>query len=222
MDDQQQKYRQALQAFSEPPIYPEKIFMVAICHVKLGEYPKVLEHFRKTLQGFLADPQNSFWRRSGQVNFLVDCYAMTNQPDLYPQVFQNIEEYHLDRRSRALMPQYAFSLVRLMGGKDQEIIDYVENLLKKPKIKLTYAMGKTIEAIRELEQSTFNEELSNLLKAHRGMAKFGGLRESPEGYLCLQAMSLSKIALLRGMNLDIESEYLSKGYLDFLLSGNQS
>lgn len=221
MDNQQQKYRQALQAFSEPPIYHWKILMVAICYIKLGKYSEALEHFRAALHGFLEDPLQSFWRRSGQVNFLVDCYSMANQPDLYPQVFENTEEYHLDRRSRALMPQYAFSVIRLISGKDQEITDYVANLLKKPKIKLTYAMGKTIEAILELHQSTFNVELSNLLKAHRGMAKFGGLRETPEGYLCLRAMSLAKIALARGMSIDVESEYLSKRYLDFLLSRNQ-
>jgi hypothetical protein len=49
------------------------------------------------------------------------------------------------------------------------------------------------------------------------MAKFGGLRETPEGFLCLPAMSLSKMALERDLLISVESEYLSKGYLDYLL-----
>ena len=48
------------------------------------------------------------------------------------------------------------------------------------------------------------------------MAKFGGLRETPEGYLCLPAMALAKVAIDRGMAVGVENEYLSKGYLEFL------
>jgi hypothetical protein len=57
---------------------------------------------------------------------------------------------------------------------------------------------------------------SDLLLAHRGMAKFGGLRETPEGYLCLPAMALSKVALDCGMVVNVESEFFSQGYLEYL------
>lgn len=54
------------------------------------------------------------------------------------------------------------------------------------------------------------------------MAKFGGLRETAEGFLCLPAMSLAKVALARKMAVDAHSEYLSSGYLDYLLRSDRS
>jgi hypothetical protein len=61
-----------------------------------------------------------------------------------------------------------------------------------------------------------------LIEAHYGMAKFGGLRETAEGFLCLPAMSLAKVALARKMAVDAHSEYLSSGYLDYLLRSDRS
>ena len=90
-------------------------------------------------------------------------------------------------------------------------------LFNKPKVKYTFAAGRIIKSVIEHCQPGFDEALSDLLKAHRGMAKFGGLRETPEGFLSLSAMSLSKIALERGLEVNVESEYLAQGYLDYLL-----
>ena len=50
------------------------------------------------------------------------------------------------------------------------------------------------------------------------MATVGGIRESPEGFLCLQAMSLAGLAIERSLTVSAESEYLNKDYLRFLLA----
>jgi hypothetical protein len=104
-----------------------------------------------------------------------------------------------------------------MAERDEKAKDCVPGLLKKPKIKDTFAMGQIIAAIIGRDQLAFDTAMDSLLKAHRGMAKFGGLRETPEGFLCLPGMSLSAIALERGMEVNAESQYLSRGYLDYLL-----
>jgi len=78
-------------------------------------------------------------------------------------------------------------------------------------------MGEAIRAIVEHDQTAFDAALGGLLRVHQGKAKFGGLRETPEGFLCLPGMSLSALALERGLEVNPESEYLSKGYLDYLL-----
>lgn len=73
-----------------------------------------------------------------------------------------------------------------------------------------------MQAITKQAQTVLDSALGVVLQAHRGMAKFGALRETPEGYLCLPAMALAKLALDRGMAVSVENEYLSKGYLEFL------
>ena len=79
-----------------------------------------------------------------------------------------------------------------------------------------FAVGEVLEGIVQRNQQRFDNALEHLLLAHRGMAKFGSLRETPLGYLCLSAMCLAKLARERGLTINAESEYLSQPYLDFL------
>jgi len=63
---------------------------------------------------------------------------------------------------------------------------------ERPKtVRIYFVMAKTLRAIVDQDQPAFYLALDEWLGAHRGQAKYGGLRETPEGYLCLSAMSLS-------------------------------
>jgi tetratricopeptide (TPR) repeat protein len=208
------RYEQALEFFAEEPDSSADQLMVAICLTQLDAYSEAGHFYDLAIWSSLRD---RFWHRTSQPNWLVDTYALANRPDLYPQVLEEVEAYKLDPRAQALVALYAYAMVCLLSGKDEEAQDHVPGLLKKPKVKDTFAMGQAIQAIVERDQSAFDEALDNLLKAHRGMAKFGGLRETPEGFLCLPAMSLSKTALERDMEVNADSEYLSMGYLNYLL-----
>jgi hypothetical protein len=95
-------------------------------------------------------------------------------------------------------------------------LGYAHGLFATPKLKDLYAAGQAVQAIMERNQTAFDSALAVVLQAHRGMAKFGGLRETPEGYLCLPAMALTKVAMDRGMVVNVESEYLANGYLQYL------
>jgi hypothetical protein len=49
------------------------------------------------------------------------------------------------------------------------------------------------------------------------MAKHGDLRWTAEGLLCMPAMSLAYVARKRDLKVEIENDYLSIGYLEYLL-----
>ena len=153
---------------------------------------------------------------TSQPNWLVDTFVMADRPRLFRRVCGEIELYKSDYRGDSLVAHYSYAVVNLISRCDGEAAEHVPPLLARPKEKRMHACGAVIQAVIERDQSAFVEALSRLLDAHRGMAKFGGLRETPEGFLCLPAMSLSKMALERGMVVDVESEYLSKGYLGYL------
>lgn len=190
--------------------------MVAICHTQIGDYPQALYDYRFALLHFLENRQD--WYGTSQPNLFIDTFVMANQPGLYSKVKDEIETYKQDRRGSSLAALYSYALLHLLAGQDKEALNYVPGLLKYPKVKDFSAIGEMIRALGNDNASGFDDALMNLLIAHRGMAKFGSLRETPEGILCLPAMSLSKIALERGLYSSIENGYLSRGYLAYLNS----
>lgn len=210
-----EKYEQALEVFGARSDWASGQFLAAICLTQLGKYSKAQDSFDAALRGFLKNRQD--WHGTSRPNWLVDSYVLAGRPNLWPRVAEEIEAYKVDPRGRSLVALYAYALACLISHKDSETSDYVSGLLRKPKVKDTFAMGKVIAAIVAREQQAFDEALSELLDAHQRIARFGSLRETPEGFLSLPAMSLSKMALERGLAIGAESEYLSKGYLDYLV-----
>jgi hypothetical protein len=59
--------------------------------------------------------------------------------------------------------------------------------------------------------------LRSLLKVHEGKAKFGELRLTPRGWLCLPAMVLSYIAFQENLSVNVESDYFSPVYLEYIM-----
>jgi hypothetical protein len=186
----------------------------AICLTMLQDYPAAREAFRLTLDDFL-NATNKAWSGTNQPHWLTDTYVLADSPILYEQTWRELHTFKLAPRP-GLWGLHAYGSLCLAGGKDAEALTYVAGLLAKPKYKDMFSAGQAITAITAHDQISLDTALAGLLDAHRGMAKFGGLRETPEGYLCLPAMALSKVALDRGMAVNVESEYLSKGYLEYL------
>jgi tetratricopeptide (TPR) repeat protein len=213
-DVQRQRYEQALELLEKDPDDSFEQLMVAICLTQLEEYPSAREFYGLAIQSFLGD---RFWFKISQPDLLIATYILANRTDCYPQVVEEIEAYKLDPRGDSLYAFYAYAASYLLSGEDEKANDCVARLFEKPTVTYTFAAGRTIKSIIEHSQPHFDEALGDLLDAHRGKAKFGGLRETPEGFLSLPAMSLSKIALERGLEINVESEYLSQGYLDYLL-----
>jgi hypothetical protein len=212
--EERQKIIETMEVYSKPPIYPGRQFLISICLTKLEIFSEANEGYRRALHGFLKDSRD--WRGTGQPNWLIDCFVMASLPNLYWTIVQEIEAFRSDFHGRSPVENYASALILLINGKDENTTDYIDALHKKPNLKWAYAIGKCIGAVVDRNQYSFNQALEGLLKAHRGMAKFGGLRESPEGLLSLPAMSISMMALNRDISIDVESEYISKDYLKFL------
>jgi hypothetical protein len=208
-----QKYTQALEVFSQRPDDSYFQLMVAICLTQLGDCSRALQLYRLSLAGALEDRR---WQFTGIMHGLVDTYVLANQPGLLPRLSAEVEAYKQDRRGGSLEALYAYSITCLLSARDEEAAVHALGLLKKPKVKWTHAAGKAIQALIERDQPGFDQGLEDLLKAHRGMATIGGIRESPEGFLCLQAMSLARLASERGTAASAESVYLNKDYLRFL------
>ena len=99
-----------------------------------------------------------------------------------------------------------------------KISEWIQDSLKRPKYKDLYAAGLALQGILNRDQGSFISSLQLLLKAHEGQAKHGDLRWTPEGWLCLSAMTLSFLAFQQGLKVDLENDYLSKGYLAYLCS----
>jgi hypothetical protein len=213
-NSRQRRYEKALEAYRGFPDSPSISLMIAICLTQTGDYRKARRAYVHTLKGFLKNRRG--WFGTSQPNWLIDTFVMANQPRLYHKVSKEIEAYKSDYRGGSLVAHYSYAIVSLISGCDSAVAKHTSALLAKPKEKSTYASGAVIQAVIERDQFVFAEALSNLLDAHRGMAKFGGLRETPEGFLCLPGMSLSRIALERGLKVETNNEYLSTGYLQYL------
>ena len=189
---------------------------IAICLTMLRDYPAAREAFRFTLDNFLRSASRA-WLGTNQPNWLADTCVLADQPEFYEQAYQDIiEAYRMRPTGAAPVNMYARALLRLAVYADDEALAYVQRIPSKPGLKDLFAAGQAMQAITKRNQTSLDSALAVVLQAHRGMAKFGGLRETPEGYLCLPAMALAKVAIDRGMAVGVENEYLSKGYLEFL------
>jgi|WetSurMetagenome_2_1015567.scaffolds.fasta_scaffold17765_4 hypothetical protein len=213
--DMQQRYLDDLAYYrQEPRPWGDTKLKIAICVTMLQDFAAAKDAFRVTLDDFL-NSANKAWLGTNQPHWLTDTYMLADSPTLYEQTWRELHTFKLAPRP-GLWGLYAYGSLCLVGGKDAEALKYATGLLTKPKYKDMFAAGQAIQAITARDQASLDQAFANLLVAHRGMAKIGGLRETPEGYLCLPAMALAKVALERGMTMNAESEYLAKGYLEYL------
>jgi len=214
-ESKQREYEKALQSYGAKPDWPSFRYLSAICLTKLGRFASAEDAYRFALRGFLDRPRD--WRVPGLPNNLVDCYLMANAADVRPDVVREVEAYKSDRRGRALVPLYSYAVLSVAGGSDQEALQHAEGLLAKPRVKWTWAAGQAISALVDQDHAGLRESLDELLAAHRGMAKHGALRETPEGFLCMPAMSILLLARRRGLLISVTSEYVSMEYVEHLL-----
>jgi len=218
-DNKDSKYRQALEVFGSRAKSANFRLMVALCRIKLEDYRQALQDYQAVLVGMLRNRRS--WFGMSMPYLLVNAYAMAYLPDLYPQVDAEIEAYKKVPEGDAPMAHTAYAEMHLLRGESEEALAHVPAILKRPKYKDVYAVGLVVQAIANRRQEDFDAALAQLLQAHRGQAKFGQLRESPEGYLCLHAMTLVRVAQEYGLTVTSDSEYLSLPYLAYAASGGR-
>ena len=202
-----------------PKRFEQDYFKLAICEIILGNYSTANDYFDEAITFMFG--VNPYWRASGLPNWLVDIVVLSGRPNLYSSVLEELTIYRLSSTKinpvgTAPMAYYCYSVMKILCPSSGDFSEWINNLLKRPK-KDFIAMGLTIQAILNQDQDSLTNSLQLLLKAHEGMAKHGELRLTPEGWLCLPAMTLSFLAIQKGLKVEIENEYLSLGYLQYLL-----
>ncbi len=198
------------------PGHDQSAFFLALCHVQLGNYAEARRLFDESILAMLRFGMRALWALSAQPHWLVDVYVLSGRMDLYSNVIRELEQYKLGKLGGSYVALYSYALMELLSPTGQNFSTWVKGLLEKPKIKDGYAIGLSIQAILSYEESALHNSLSALLEVHEGQATHGGLRETAEGLLCMPAMSLAYVALERNMQVVIENDYLSLGYLNYL------
>ena len=209
---------------SQESLMKDLKFLIANCHVLLGDFMKAKCLYEKTFAAMLKPPFS--WRVTGEIYSLVDICVLSGNAKRYMDLARELETYrrdspHSKTDSFSYAALYAFAMKELLLSTGVEIDEYIQKLFKKPKIKEGYTMGLTLQAIQEGDQSKFEDGLRQFLKVHEGIAKHGGLRESAEGLLCMSGMSMAYLAIIRGMKVELENDYLSIGYLHFILAASK-
>ena len=189
-------------------------FYLANCYVQLGNYPHAQQLFERSCLAMFTSPM--LWERTSQPNWLVDICVLSGRIDLYPDVVRELTKYNSDRRGGSLVSLYSYALMEILLPSGQDISKWVDGLLKKSRVKDTYAIGLCLQAILGRDDSRLADSMLRLLEAHKGIATRGGLRESAEGLLCMPAMSLTFVAMDRSLKIEINNDYLSLGYLNYL------
>jgi len=215
----QEKIKESLVANEAEPKLGYSRLMVAICQIKLQNYKVAQRNCHIVLSnGFCKkEPGYRIFLASSQIEKLPELYILAGQPlPFLPKLIAEIEAYKKDKRDNSLVAHYAYALLDYLLGEDEKALLHCAPLMEYPKVKDMFAIGEIVQAIGQMDQQMFDYSFDRLLIAHRGMAKFGSLREMPEGYLSLAAMCLAKLARDRGLTVNVESEYLSLPYLDFL------
>lgn len=201
-----------------PPVFgDEEAFLLGNCYIQLGDFSEAQRHYERSIINMFGI--RPAWKGAGQVDWLVDTCVLSGREDLRTKVLYELELHKkIPSQGDSAIAMYTYGLMELLLPSGWDISISIKELLRRPKWKLTYAAGQVLQSIIDGNSLALNSTLSGLLKAHEGRAKHGELRETAEGLICMQAMALAYAALKRNMNVEIENEYFSRGYLDFLLA----
>jgi len=190
-------------------------FQLAICYTLLGEYDQAQRLYENNFLDMFASPK--LWKKSGQPYWLIDICVLSGRLDLLADVKSELNDYKSDKLGNSPAALYANAMTDLLLSSKSDISISIFGLLKDPRIKICIALGEALNSIIANNQPAFESALINLLEVHEGQATRGSLRSTPEGWLCMSAMSLAYVAQLHNFQVKVVNDYLNLGYLEFLL-----
>jgi len=195
----------------------QSAFLLGICQMQLGDYEEAHRLFQKSCVAMFVPPM--FWKRSNQPHRLVDVCVLSGREYLYEDVKKELNLFGAGDKKEGLYLIYSFGLMELLSPSNNDIMNkWIERWINKPKIKDMHAIGLIFHAIVDGNQADLNNSLEKLLRAHEGQVKHGDLKWTPEGLVCMPAMSLTYAALIHGLNVKVEDDYLPIEYLRFLIN----
>ena len=189
-------------------------FQLGICYIRLCEYEKAQIMFEKNMLSMLTPPM--LWKKSAQPHWLVDIFILSKRQDLLENVIRELGIYRSDRLGNSFVACYSYAVADLLSLTSKDISREINCLMKNPKIKMAIAWGSAFQAVIVQDQASFDLALEDVLAIHKGQATHGGLRETPEGWLCMPAMTLIYLALRQNLLININNEYVDVRYIKYL------
>lgn len=200
------------------------LMCLSICLVVSKKYDQALS----TLTGLFETTgrkefsQIGYFLESSSIEKVVELFILANEPPhFFPQVQNYIEMYQKDSRGKSLIAMYAYILFYLINNKDEDVKKWAHKLHKKSGKKYKDLNDVALIALAIINQNKehFLPSFNHLLSQHHHLATVGALGETPEGFFCLSAMALAKIAFRRNLISDLGEMnhfYCETNYLQFL------
>ena len=206
-EPERKKCLQDLRFYESLPPQGWSDLSAAVCLTRLQDYRRAQKFYRSALKRFLKYQTDYFL-----VTQLLHSYVLANRPRQFASVRRRMTT--MIERDGELIPahHYAQSVLGLLGGEAMNIRGHVVELLKAQDSQYR-SIGASIKALVDRDPHAFEDGLIGVLLSHHRKLKSGVIRGE---YICLPAMTLTAIGLSVSVETEIESKYLSQGYLDFL------
>lgn len=170
----------------------ELSFFWGNCYLRKKEYSLANQHYRESIDASLNN-KNQIWHSSGQVNWLVDILLMSGKLDLAEKVENEVHRFYEEPQHDTWpVSFYSLSVIELAQNKDSDF--WISKLLNERKDPESYLLAINLNAIMSSNESGFNNALDEFLRFHDRKVKYGVLRETPEGFISMNGMSLVFLA----------------------------
>lgn len=215
MEDLKEKAILYLNRMEESDFWSDSLnYKKAICFICLGEYEKAQAHFESSLRGLRTTFK--LWAVSNQPDLLINVWLLSGNLSVLTKVRADLDNYLASQKEVNYLGDFSLLLLKMIARQDHATLPLIAKLLANPSIKNGYQIGAIVQSIVSRDQDRMNLSLRNLLDIHNRSAKYGSLRETPEGLICLNAMSLAHCAIQRNLDIQHNGYYLPMDYLEFL------
>jgi hypothetical protein len=150
---------------------------------------------------------------------VVETWVFSGNFSVANHIWKILDHYRTNNYAPlAPLAKYSYIVTELLAPRGEVIDGWITDLIsfEKKNLKDIYSEGYCFKAIRENNLSLFQENLSILLAKHHNIVRFGSLRETAEGFYCLEGMVLCYCAMTYGMDIQIDNQYISMDYLRFI------
>lgn len=215
MKNLQEKAKLYLNRMEESDFWPDSLsYKKAICFICLGDYNKAQAYFVSSLKGLRTTFK--LWAISNRPDLLVNIWLLSGSLDMFSKIRDELSGYLASQREINYLGDLSLLLLKMIARQDDATSPLIAKLLADPAIKDGYEIGTIAQSIVNHDQEKLNLSFRNLLDIHNRSAKYGSLRETPEGLISINALSLAYCAIQRDLDIQHNNYYLPIDYLEFL------
>jgi hypothetical protein len=216
MNNPEDSYNIYIDAFSRTKRYTE-LWLAGLCKLKLGDFENAYSLFHRAIDLNIVSHQKSIHYFPWEAIYLI---ALTGDLEkigsFLPQLLEFMKNSTAPYSPLAI---YSYLFVNQFSPVFNQSDDWISKLIsfEKRKIIDIYTLGYCYTAIHDRDNEKFNNNILLLLQKHERIAKFGQLRETSEGYFCMDAVGLCFCALMNKMIIPTENNFLPNLYLEWII-----